>query len=915
MDSVERDFDSIHLVDARPTLTFNTIALGANAAISGNPNSFLDTFEDPRRYDHHLDRLGPDIHGNTVFSNEINGVRIRTELQGGEPLEKLTVPARFTATDIVHVITENLLIDGSAGGLIVDQGDDPDIRSDDVITKRTPGRLLIDPGVIVKLAGARIELERGGSNLIAEGTPEDPIIFTSINDDSIGAAGSFDTNNDAQLPPTLMLPFFPQTNFVPPAPNPLGSALTYLEANANSFGLTAEDLANFVVTDSYASSHNGVTHIYLRQTLNGLEITNADISIHVLPNGEVLHASSSFLPGLAALEGQPVSPDLTALEALAALLDELGLPPRPNVEVIEDREPGGVDQAMVVSGEGISRNDIPVRLEYVSVDGGVELVWNFEIHTLDGEHGYDASVSAETGEVLQVDDWVAHATYNVFALPKESPSDGSRTLEIDPHLNAIVASPFGWHDTNGVAGAEFTVTQGNNVHAYADRNDDNLPDAGSDPNGGTGLVFDYALDLTQAPLAYRDAAVTNLFYWTNILHDVHYKYGFDEASGNFQDNNYGEGGLGGDAVEAQAQDGADIGNRNNANMFTPPDGQNPIMQMFLFDTITPERDGDLDAGIIVHEFGHGVTNRLTGGPSNAGALRALQSAAMGEGWSDFFSMIFAQVATDQANDARGLGTYALNQPSTGPGVRSQPYSYDMTVNNLTYGDTVQQILNFGFPHPVGEIWAATLWDLNWALIEGNSLDSRIPTAGLGFDPDLYNGSGGNNLAMRLVTDGLKLQPANPSFLDARDAILAADIALTGGFFQQTIRTVFARRGMGFSADDGGSANSLSITEAFDVPSLGQVPRRTTGPAWCSMPLPAATWTMFKSDMLAGSARLPVASRASIPWKSSRRTCGLPTAFSRTMATAAIRAQLTTTALGEGSTRMRRSSSAVPSPLL
>ena len=112
------------------------------------------------------------------------------------------------------------------------------------------------------------------------------------------------------------------------------------------------------------------------------------------------------------------------------------------------------------------------------------------------------------------------------------------------------------------ADAEFTRTQGNNVHAYADRDNNNQPDANTDPDGGAGLDFDFPLDLGTRPLDYRDAAVTNLFYWNNIIHDVLYEYGFDEAAGNFQVNNYGNGGLGGDDVRAEAQDGS---GRNNAN--------------------------------------------------------------------------------------------------------------------------------------------------------------------------------------------------------------------------------------------------------------------------------------------------------------------------------------------------------------
>jgi extracellular elastinolytic metalloproteinase len=276
-----------------------------------------------------------------------------------------------------------------------------------------------------------------------------------------------------------------------------------------------------------------------------------------------------------------------------------------------------------------------------------------------------------------------NATYEVYAIPEENPDTGSRTIETDPYIlnptPATVPSPFGWHDTNGSPGAEQTITSGNNVNAYADRDADDGPDAGSQPNGGANLDFTGALvpiDPTQAPSTYTAAAVVNLFYWSNILHDVHYLYGFDEAARNFQVNNYGRGGTGGDAVNAEAQDGSGT---NNANFATPPDGTPPRMQMFEFTVTTPNRDGDFDNGIIIHEYGHGVSNRLTG---NGLGLFALQSGGMGEGWSDFWSLLLTQESADETTAGRGVGTYVLGQPTTGDGVRAFKYDFDITNPNL-----------------------------------------------------------------------------------------------------------------------------------------------------------------------------------------------------------------------------------------
>ena len=184
------------------------------------------------------------------------------------------------------------------------------------------------------------------------------------------------------------------------------------------------------------------------------------------------------------------------------------------------------------------------------------------VQTVDMAHWYDAFVDADSGESIYVDDFIGYATYNVFNSPLVSPNEGGRSLVVDPQ--DATASPFGWHDTDGVAGAEFTDTRGNNVSAQedADANDT----GGVRPSGGASLNFDFPLDTAQNPASFQSAAITNMFYWVNRLHDIHYQYGFTEAAGNFQVNNYGRGGVGNDAVIADIQDGDGGG----PSFVTPP---------------------------------------------------------------------------------------------------------------------------------------------------------------------------------------------------------------------------------------------------------------------------------------------------------------------------------------------------------
>ena len=579
--------------------------------------------------------------------------------------------------------------------------------------------------------------------------------------------------------------------------------MNYLASHADQFGVLPDDIRHSIVTDQYASEDTGMVHIYLRQQFLKREVVSANINVNIMPDGRILSVGGGgFVRGLAALENTAAvaslqSPGLSAAQALVKAAARLGL----TSVVATAVKSAAADAAAttVLDNNGLSLDPITAKLAYVGSAGKARLAWELVLRTPDGQHWYDVTVDGAGGDVLQVSDWMHEASYNVYALPVKSPNDGSATLVSNPSDPA--ASPYGWHDTNGVTGAEYTDTRGNNVSAQEDWNHNDT--GGARPPGGTNLSFNYSLDTTSL-LRSLPAAVTNLFYWNNLLHDIHYRYGFTEVAGNFQQKNYSGQGAAGDPVQADAVDGSGL---NNANFGTPPDGSAPRMQMFLWNMSNPPRDGDFDNEIMIHEYGHGVSNRLVGGPSNVNALDGLQSGGMGEGWGDWWGLMLTQDAADTQNGNYPVGTYVLGQASTGAGIRRYPYSYNMSVDPLTYGSYNQS----SEVHDAGEIWCSALWDMNWQLIAKHGYSSNIAAG--------YTGptSAGNILALQLVMDSLKIMPVNPTFLQARDAVLQADQALTGGANQTEIWTAFARRGMGASAYDGGSADATTVVEAFDMP--------------------------------------------------------------------------------------------------
>jgi extracellular elastinolytic metalloproteinase len=584
-------------------------------------------------------------------------------------------------------------------------------------------------------------------------------------------------------------------------------AREYVLDNLPLLGLEPADLDDFEVTDRVYSRVTGATHLYLRQRHRGLPVYNAQLHVNVNREGRLISVNNSFLPGLERAAG-PSEPGLDLPRAVERAARHLGL----RMAAVPRRRarPEGIDQAGTVDPVGVSRRPIPGRLMWLPIRSGLaRLVWNLEIHTFDRQHVYDMTVDALDGTVWTRFDQVSGDSYRAYARPAESPShvvglplppEDGRTLVADPA--DAEASPFGWHDTNGAAGAEFTTTQGNNVHAYTDVDNNNTADTGSSPSGGSGLVFDFPLSLAQAPSGYRPAAVTNLFYWNNVIHDVQYRYGFDEAAGNFQLNNYGNGGLGNDSVRAEAQDG---GGTNNANFFTPSDGQRPRMQMYVWTAPTPDRDGDLDAGIVIHEYGHGISNRLVGGPSNVSCLTNNQQP--GEGLSDWWALAYTGEVGDAGTDPRGIGTYALGQPTSGAGIRTQRYSTNPAVNTWTYAS----INGMAIPHGVGSVWAQAAWEVYWKLVDAH-----------GFSPDLYDatGSAGNQRMMLYVNEGLKNTACNPTFTQVRDGILAAAADNHGGEDVCRMWEAFAAFGLGANAVSGG-ANSTNPTNGFDIPASCQ----------------------------------------------------------------------------------------------
>ncbi|OBT82128.1 hypothetical protein VE02_09232 [Pseudogymnoascus sp. 03VT05] len=568
---------------------------------------------------------------------------------------------------------------------------------------------------------------------------------------------------------------------------------TYLET-AQALVKKVAPGAEFRVVDDHYVGSNGIAHVNFKQVVHGLDVDNADFNVNVGADGNIFSYGNSFFTGEVPSENPLVARgQVDAIAALKGASNALGL------QISADAAKAKAEEALehyIIEGTTGAQQDPKARLVYFQKeDKSLSLSWRVETDLKDN---WLLSYVDATGasEVYGVVNYVSDATYQVYPWGVNDPTKGSRTIETDPADKN--ASEFTWQ---GDGKTTYTVTEGNNGIAQANYDGDDSWTNDYRPDA-PGAKFEYGYSLAETdPKKYVDASVTQLFYTANVYHDLLHSLGFDEAAGNFETNNGGAGGKGGDAVILNAQDGSGT---NNANFATPPDGQPGVMRMYIWDESTPYRDCSFDAGVIIHEYTHGVSNRLTGGPSNTGCLNVLEAGGMGEGWGDFMAIAIHLKKADTRAKDYPMGDWIANDPK---GIRNYLYSTSLTTNPYTY----KSVNTMSAVHTIGTVWATILYEVLWNLVEkhGNT-EARQPT---------FNGkvpTDGKFLTMKLVLDGMALQPCSPTFVQARDAIIDADKALTGGENACELWKAFAKRGLGEGASRG--SGSTGRKESTTVPS-------------------------------------------------------------------------------------------------
>ncbi|KAH6563190.1 hypothetical protein BASA50_000989 [Batrachochytrium salamandrivorans] len=498
---------------------------------------------------------------------------------------------------------------------------------------------------------------------------------------------------------------------------------------------------DFKVVDSY-TDYFGISHVYGTHMINDVGVSNHQAAAHA-KNGEVAFFSTSF-----GTEQHLAKKDLIISEPKATL---------------DFKQASATASAQL----GIPvYSEVEHTFEYVELpDGKVVYAYKFQLRDNPVTKWVEVWCSTTTGEAIQAADFGKEASYQVIARPHRDPTDGFSGLA---KVSTEKFTPRRWTDGK--------VTEGNNAITR---------DPSGKPTRSIGNdVFYTQFNSREEPgsAANIAAAAVNLFYLTNIMHDISAQYGFTERAGNFQTDNFDLGGKGNDAVIINVLDPSKT---NGAEFFTPPDGQPGVMNMYRFTKTTPNRNPGLDNAIVIHEYAHGISDRLTGGPSTASCLNTVEARGMSEGWSDFMAMFFLAKESDTDMTEIPIGAYSENNPK---GVRMRLYTTAITINPLTYRSLKTRK---GF-HDIGEVWTIMLWEVYWNLVTK-----------YGFAKNLYKAEQfeGNIVAMRIIIGGMMTQPCNPTFLAARDAIIATDNLHYQGDHKCEIYRGFAKRGLGLGATD------------------------------------------------------------------------------------------------------------------
>lgn len=608
--------------------------------------------------------------------------------------------------------------------------------------------------------------------------------------------------------------------------DPEKAARSLLDQQRSSLGLSSAAVKDLELVTINKVGTSDV--VMLRQTIDGLAAGLDGLVVVAVEKGRATFVSSTLAPVRTAAKRAPASSSITPEKALSVAAEDIGHPAT-SIAAAPAARGAASSPWDQLTADGLL-GEQHVKKVAVPVPGAASRTAFHVVIRADQAEGYSVYVDAADGSIIAreslVDFDTDDPTWSVFTGTPEAsqaPPDSriiwceEGTAEGCEETVGNPASPLGW-DVDPATEATTTTTNGNNAYSGERWIRDGVVTP-APLRSNRNYTYPFTGQWTTEgcnPANYEseqrndiDAATANLFAMHNRLHDWSYNLGFTETAWNMQRSNFNRGGLGNDPELGYAQSGAQSGLRNNANQGTPPDGISGYSNMYLWQPLAgafyaPCVDGDYDMSVIGHEYGHAISNRMAGGP-NMG-LSGLQAGAMGESWSDLVATEYLQEYgyAPLSATATPMGAYVTGNAERG--IRNYNYSASpLNYSNLGYDLTGPQV------HADGEIWSATQGDIRSAFMErygsGDAATQRACAEG----ERAVRNCPGNRQWIQLVFDAWLLMPSGAvSMVDARNAMLAADLLRFGGANQDLLWNGFAGRGLGRGASATSSADTAPI---------------------------------------------------------------------------------------------------------
>ncbi|TCO59804.1 M36 family metallopeptidase [Actinocrispum wychmicini] len=616
------------------------------------------------------------------------------------------------------------------------------------------------------------------------------------------------------------------------AADPVATARGFLSDNKDTFGLDQAAIDGMDVLVSRPMGQG--SYVMLRQRFGSMPPVLDGLAAFGIRDGAVRFLTSTLSPQHSEPQPATISPN----DALASAASDA------NLSV----------QALTTTNVQLGAVPMPDAAPRAA----------YQVVTVGDTEGYTSYVDARTGKLLYRESIVDNdsdpgktANPDWAAFPSNPPTNhSSRDTRVKwcfvqaPGCERAVSAANDGSAWDTVAGVPSLTSAGNSERG-TEKWDDLAGGTAGTRTSTTSPTRDYVYPWTNQwfnskcdPAVFAspqqndiDAALANLFAMHNRMHDWSYRLGFTEETWNMQVANGTHSGLGGDAERGQAQSGGRAGgappafpSRNNANQATPPDGVPPTTNMYLWEPTpggfyAPCVDGDYDMSVIAHEYSHAISGRMIAGP-NSGWV-GQQANSMNESTSDLFSMEYLYEYGFRAAGDTPFVTGGYVTGNKRVGIRD----YDISRNPLNYSD-------FSFDltgpevHADGEIWNATSFAVRQAMVDKYGLATPAIQRQCADGQRPVDRCPGNRRWVQQTFDALLLNAAGAvSFVDMRDAILAANDVRFGGADVPELWNAFAQHGLGKDATSKGT-NDLAPIPSFASPFAKNVTVRlvTPGPA-------------------------------------------------------------------------------------